>query len=249
MSLIYNETESHFKSQSQTPISMESLQPAPPPRARRAPPRARPRSAARPPCSCGTPDAPGEPRCRPGSSGVPPLCSRPAVRPAARRGPAMLLRHPRRAGGAPLSSRQQRGPPAARKTPARDAASGGPRAGRPLRGPASSATAGICIDESTCVYMSFVSLPSRVKGFEAAGDLLRVLAAPARLAIVTELAEQPRYVHELVDRLGLSQPLVSSHLRVLRNARVVRVDRQGRAAAYSLPDQHVAPLVGRARTH
>ena len=65
-----------------------------------------------------------------------------------------------------------------------------------------------------------MSLSAQVKAFEAAGELLRVLAAPVRLAIVTELAEQPRYVHELVDRLGLSQPLVSSHLRVLRGARV-----------------------------
>lgn len=94
-----------------------------------------------------------------------------------------------------------------------------------------------------------MSLSAQVKAFEAAGELLRVLAAPARLAIVTELAEQPRYVHELVDRLGLSQPLVSSHLRVLRGARVVRVDRQGREAAYSLADQHVAHIVADAVQH
>jgi DNA-binding transcriptional ArsR family regulator len=94
-----------------------------------------------------------------------------------------------------------------------------------------------------------VSLSAHVKTFEAAGELLRVLAAPARLAIVTELADQPRYVHELVDRLGLSQPLVSSHLRVLRDARVVRVDRQGREAAYSLADQHVAHIVADAVQH
>ncbi len=73
----------------------------------------------------------------------------------------------------------------------------------------------------------------QTKTFEAAGELLKVLAAPARLAIVTELAQQPRYVHELVDRLGMSQPLVSQHLRVLRGARLVGVERHGREAVYT----------------
>lgn len=76
-----------------------------------------------------------------------------------------------------------------------------------------------------------------------------MLAAPARLAIVTELAERPRFVHELVDRLGLSQPLISSHLRVLRGARMVGVERHGREAVYSLADQHIAHIVADAVQH
>ena len=68
-----------------------------------------------------------------------------------------------------------------------------------------------------CLY-DFVSVSAQTKAFEAAGELLKVLAAPARLAIVMELADQPRFVHELVERLGMSQPLVSSHLRVLRGS-------------------------------
>ncbi len=87
------------------------------------------------------------------------------------------------------------------------------------------------------------------KGYEVAAELLRVLSAPARLAIVSELAGQPRYVHELVERLGMSQPLVSQHLRVLRGARLVMVERQGREAVYSLADQHVAHIVADAVHH
>jgi DNA-binding transcriptional ArsR family regulator len=89
----------------------------------------------------------------------------------------------------------------------------------------------------------------QTRGFEAAGELLKVLAAPARLAIVTELAQQPRFVHELVARLGMSQPLVSQHLRVLRGARLVGVERRGREAVYSLADQHVAHIVADAVQH
>jgi DNA-binding transcriptional ArsR family regulator len=90
---------------------------------------------------------------------------------------------------------------------------------------------------------------ARTKDFEAAGELLKVLAAPARLAIVTALAERPRFVHELVELIGISQPLVSQHLRVLRGARVVGVERHGREAVYSLADQHVAHIVADAVHH
>ena len=99
---------------------------------------------------------------------------------------------------------------------------------------------GICLYESVSAH---------TKAFEPAGDLLRVLAAPARLAIVVELAERPRFVHELVERLGMSQPLVSQHLRVLRGARLVGVERRGREAVYSLADQHVAHIVADAVNH
>jgi ArsR family transcriptional regulator, zinc-responsive transcriptional repressor len=86
-----------------------------------------------------------------------------------------------------------------------------------------------------------VSVPT--KTYEGAGELLKVLSAPARLAIVVELADGPRVVHELVDRLEMSQPLVSQHLRILRAARLVSVERQGREAVYALVDQHVAHIV------
>lgn len=99
---------------------------------------------------------------------------------------------------------------------------------------------------SMCLYES---VSAQTKAFEPAGELLRVLAAPARLAIVMELAEQPRFVHELVERLGMSQPLVSQHLRVLRGARLVGVERLGREAVYSLADQHVAHIVADAVQH
>ena len=94
-----------------------------------------------------------------------------------------------------------------------------------------------------------VMVPTGTKAYEAAGELLKVLSAPARLAIVAELSERPRFVHELVDRLGMSQPLVSQHLRVLRGARLVGVERHGREAAYSLADRHVAHIVADAVQH
>jgi DNA-binding transcriptional ArsR family regulator len=92
-------------------------------------------------------------------------------------------------------------------------------------------------------------MTSRYEGYEAAGELLRALAAPIRVAIVTELAAGERCVHELVEQLGAPQPLVSQHLRVLRGAGVVRGSRRGREIAYSLVDEHVAHIVADAVSH
>ena len=85
--------------------------------------------------------------------------------------------------------------------------------------------------------------------YEAAGELLRALAAPVRIAIVIELGGGPRCVHELVETTGAPQPLVSQHLRVLRGAGVVRGERRGREIAYFLTDEHIGHIVADAISH
>lgn len=77
---------------------------------------------------------------------------------------------------------------------------------------------------------------------EAASDLLRALASPMRIAIVLALQEDARCVHELVGSLGVSQPLVSQHLRVLKDAGVVSGERNGREIMYSLVDHHIVHI-------
>ena len=92
-------------------------------------------------------------------------------------------------------------------------------------------------------------LAVRGQRLDAASELLKTLAAPVRLAILVELGAGPRCVHELVDALGVSQPLVSQHLRVLRAARLVEPERRGREVAYSLADEHVGHIVSDAIRH
>jgi ArsR family transcriptional regulator, zinc-responsive transcriptional repressor len=91
------------------------------------------------------------------------------------------------------------------------------------------------------------TLPPRT--LNAAGDLLRALAAPVRIAIVLQLKESPRCVHDLVDALGVTQPLISQHLRVLKSAGVVEGERKGREVMYSLVDDHLAHIVVDAVEH
>jgi DNA-binding transcriptional ArsR family regulator len=83
----------------------------------------------------------------------------------------------------------------------------------------------------------------------AAGDLLRALAAPVRIAIVLQLLESDRCVHDLVDALRVAQPLISQHLRVLKSAGVVHGERRGREVVYSLVDDHLAHIVVDAVAH
>jgi DNA-binding transcriptional ArsR family regulator len=64
-------------------------------------------------------------------------------------------------------------------------------------------------------------------------ETLQALAEPHRFQIVELLREGPRPVGEMVHRLGLRQPQVSKHLRVLSDAGLVdvRVDAQRRIYA------------------
>ncbi|MER6526234.1 metalloregulator ArsR/SmtB family transcription factor [Streptomyces sp. NPDC001508] len=82
-----------------------------------------------------------------------------------------------------------------------------------------------------------------IRALQAASDLLKALASPVRLGIVRELSDGEKYVHELVAALGVSQPLVSQHLRVLRTSRIVTAHRQAREIRYGLTDDHVAHIV------
>jgi DNA-binding transcriptional ArsR family regulator len=101
-------------------------------------------------------------------------------------------------------------------------------------------------------HSSARSLPSHqnsVSVLADAGDLLRALAAPVRIAIVLQLRDADRCVHELVAALDVAQPLISQHLRVLKTAGVVQGDRRGREVVYRLVDDHLAHIVIDAVAH
>jgi DNA-binding transcriptional ArsR family regulator len=62
----------------------------------------------------------------------------------------------------------------------------------------------------------------------------QALADPHRRAVLELLLERPRPVGELVERLGLSQPGTSKHLRVLREAGLVQVRAEANRRVYAL---------------
>ena len=72
--------------------------------------------------------------------------------------------------------------------------------------------------------------------------LLGAVAHPKRLAIVAALARRELCVCEIVDALGLPQPLVSHHLAALRTAGLVRDRRDAHWVYYSLVPEAIEAL-------
>ena len=78
---------------------------------------------------------------------------------------------------------------------------------------------------------------------ERMANALRVVADPARLRLVNLLASRPEVcVCDLCPPLGLSQPTVSHHLKVLRDAGLVDREKRGRWAFYSLRPEPLEAL-------
>ena len=88
-----------------------------------------------------------------------------------------------------------------------------------------------------------------LEDYEDVSELFRALSSPVRIALVSLLTDGEMCVHELVDALALPQPLISQHLRILRDADLVTRTRRGREVAYVLADEHVAHIVADARSH
>ena len=73
-------------------------------------------------------------------------------------------------------------------------------------------------------------------------DAFNAVAEPRRRAILDALADGERPVNDLVSALGLAQPQVSKHLRVLREVGVVDVREDGRQRLYRLNGPALKPI-------
>ena len=73
-------------------------------------------------------------------------------------------------------------------------------------------------------------------------DAFNAVAEPRRRAILNHLALQERAVGELVALMGLEQPSVSKHLRVLRDVGLVHARRDGRQMFYRTNAEAIRPL-------
>jgi DNA-binding transcriptional ArsR family regulator len=69
--------------------------------------------------------------------------------------------------------------------------------------------------------------------FKAIGD-------PVRIDILKFLSGGARAVGEIVAEFDLSQPAISHHLGILKNAQLVKIQKQGRSILYSINDGHIA---------
>jgi DNA-binding transcriptional ArsR family regulator len=81
-----------------------------------------------------------------------------------------------------------------------------------------------------------------MKEDERAAEVIAVLAESSRRRILDLLRDGERPVGELVERLGLTQPAVSKHLRVLRSAGLVEVRTDAQRRLYRIRPEPLAEL-------
>jgi DNA-binding transcriptional ArsR family regulator len=74
-------------------------------------------------------------------------------------------------------------------------------------------------------------------------DMCAALGDVHRLLLVYAVANEPRNVSDLVRRIGLSQPAISRHLRILRECGVVTAERRGRSIYYAPADPRIVPAL------
>jgi DNA-binding transcriptional ArsR family regulator len=70
-----------------------------------------------------------------------------------------------------------------------------------------------------------------------------VLAEPTRRRILDQLLDRPRTVGDLVATLNVSQPSISKHLRVLRDAGVVAANKDAQRRIYELRPEALAEVL------
>ncbi len=70
-------------------------------------------------------------------------------------------------------------------------------------------------------------------------DTLHIMGEPNRLKLLLACFNSPKSVSELADELQLSVPLASHHLSLLRSARLLIAEREGKYIYYRIFDTHV----------
>jgi len=75
-------------------------------------------------------------------------------------------------------------------------------------------------------------------------ELLRALAHPLRLRIVSLLCAAETHVGGIAERLEVPQPIVSQQLRILRMSRLVDVSRAKGLAVYRIAEPRLRELLG-----
>ena len=80
-------------------------------------------------------------------------------------------------------------------------------------------------------------------------DLFRVFGDTTRIKILCALSVSDLCVADIAALLAMNQSAISHQLRVLKQARLVRVARRGRSAIYGLDDDHVRTIFDQGFRH
>ena len=73
-------------------------------------------------------------------------------------------------------------------------------------------------------------------------DVFSAIGEPKRRALIEQLAVQEMTVNELVDAMQWPQPMVSKHLSVLKEVRIVSERKEGRSRIYTIQAEELRPI-------
>jgi DNA-binding transcriptional ArsR family regulator len=80
-------------------------------------------------------------------------------------------------------------------------------------------------------------------------NTLSLLGEPTRLGLVVYLMDKEACVSELTEQMAMSQPSISHHLRLLKDARILKAVKRGKMIYYSINDEHVKIILAAGLAH
>lgn len=80
-------------------------------------------------------------------------------------------------------------------------------------------------------------------------DLFKVFSDTTRIKILFALMDKDLCVADIAETTGASQSAVSHQLRILKQARLVKFQREGKNVIYALSDDHVHTMLDQGMTH
>ena len=80
-------------------------------------------------------------------------------------------------------------------------------------------------------------------------DLFKMFADSTRIKILYDLFDGEKNVTEICEDIEMNQSAVSHQLRALKNGKLVKSRRDGKAIYYSLDDEHVKTIIAMGKEH
>lgn len=80
-------------------------------------------------------------------------------------------------------------------------------------------------------------------------ELFKLFGDSTRVRILCLLFEAELCVNEIADGIGMNQSAVSHQLRILKQGKLVKSRREGKAMLYSLADEHVKTILNQGLEH
>ena len=85
--------------------------------------------------------------------------------------------------------------------------------------------------------------------FSDLADFFRLFGDTTRIQILCALFDREFAVGELAEKLNMTQSAISHQLKILKQGRLVRNRREGRAVFYALADEHVKTIIHQGMEH